>query len=296
MLSDIRGLICPLVTPFNTNGEIDHAAVRSLVDFLLAQGVHVLFPGGSTGEGLLLSVAERKALAETVLDQVAGRAPVVVHTGTMRTDETLDLTRHAQAAGAIAASIITPFFFTYSDDLVFDHYLAVAQAVPDYPLFVYAFPGNAKNDVTPAVMQKLRAAASNIVGVKSSNALLLRLQEYMAVGGEGFIPLCGVDGLMLAGLAIGSIGQVSGNSNVWPEGFRQLYDAFGAGDLVTARTCQSQIDQLRRVVYDGLHPAAFKYGLTLRGIAGGCVRRPMRELTPIERQTIQNGLRDLGVI
>jgi 4-hydroxy-tetrahydrodipicolinate synthase len=295
MLNEIHGLVCPLVTPFDEAGQVDHGAVRDLVEFLLGHGVQVLFPGGSTGEGALLALEERKALAETVLDQTAGRAPVIVHTGALRTDETIALTRHARDAGASAASLITPYFFTFTDDVIFDHYLAVARAAGDFALFVYAFPGNAKNDVTPALLARLRAAAPNIVGVKSSNPLLLRLQEYIAVGGEDFIPLCGVDGLMLAGLSIGSRGQVSGNANVWPELFRQLYDAFCAGDLAAARACQAQIDRLRAIMQDGLHPAAFKAGLALRGVNGGRVRGPMRELTPSEQAALAAGLRELGL-
>jgi 4-hydroxy-tetrahydrodipicolinate synthase len=296
MLDQIRGLVCPMVTPFDEAGAIDHGAVAALVDFLLDRGVQVLFPAGSTGEGLLLSVEERKALAETVLNHTAGRAPVIVHTGAMRTDETIELTRHAREAGATAASIITPFFFTYTDDSIFEHYVAVARAVAEFPLFVYVFPGNAKHDVSPELLQRLRRAAPNLVGVKSSNPQLLRLQEYIAVGGEGFVPLCGVDGLMLAGLAIGSRGQVSGNSNVWPEIFRRLYDAFCAGDLATTRDCQSQIDRLRAIVQDGLHPAAFKAGLALRGLPGGRVRSPMRELSPTEQKALAASLQELGIV
>jgi len=278
MLDKIHGLVCPMVTPFDEAGEVDHSAVRALVDFLLANGVQVLFPAGSTGEGPLLSIDERKALAETVLDQAAGRVPVIVHTGTLRTDESIALTRHARDAGAAAASLITPYFFTVTDDSISDHYLAVARAVPDFPLFIYVFPGNGKHDVTAGLLARLRAVAPNIVGVKSSNPYLLRLQEYIAAGGEGFIPLCGVDGLMLAGLSIGSRGQVSGNANVWPELFRRLYDAFCAGDLAMARACQAQIDRLRAVVQDGLHPAAFKAGLALRSVNGGRVRAAGRQL------------------
>ncbi len=296
MLSDIRGLICPLITPFDERGEIDHEAVRHNVEFLLAHGVQVLFPGGSTGEGQLLTVDERKALAETVLDQAAGRVPVLIHTGCMTTAETVELTQHAQAAGATAVSVITPFFFGYSDACLFSHYVTVAEATPEFPIFVYVFPGNAKNDVSPELMRKLRAAAPNIVGVKSSNPLLLRLQEYIVAGGEGFVPLCGVDGLMLAGLAIGSHGQVSGNANVVPELFRSLYDAFMAGDLAQARTLQQKIDRVRAVLQDGADPAAFKAGLTLRGGRGGRVRAPMRELSESEIERIRAGLAQEGIL
>lgn len=151
-----------MVTPFAADGALDLAAARQVVDFLIAHGVQVLFPAGSTGEGALLTQAEREALAAAVVDQAAGRVPVIVHTGAITTAETVALTRHAQAIGASAASVITPYFFTYDEESVFAHYLAVAQAVPDFPVFVYAFPGNAKNDVSPVLLARLRAAQTAV--------------------------------------------------------------------------------------------------------------------------------------
>ncbi|MCC6168774.1 MAG: dihydrodipicolinate synthase family protein [Caldilineaceae bacterium] len=295
-LSDIRGLVCPMVTPFAADGALDLAAARQVVDFLIAHGVQVLFPAGSTGEGALLTQAEREALAAAVVDQAAGRVPVIVHTGAITTAETVALTRHAQAIGASAASVITPYFFTYDEESVFAHYLAVAQAVPDFPVFVYAFPGNAKNDISPALLARLRAAAPNIAGFKSSNGDLIRFQEYIDAIGPGGVPLCGVDGLMLAALALGSVGQVSGNSNATPELFRRVYDTFRAGDLEAARAAQTAVNRARRALRDGVHLAYFKAALTLRGVPAGRVRAPMRELAPAQIDQLRADLQGLGVL
>lgn len=296
LLSELRGLVCPMVTPFAADGALDLAAARQVVDFLIAHGVQVLFPAGSTGEGALLTQAEREALAAAVVDQAAGRVPVIVYTGAITTAETVALTRHAQAIGASAASVITPYFFTYDEESVFAHYLAVAQAVPDFPVFVYAFPGNAKNDISPALLARLRAAAPNIAGFKSSNGDLIRFQEYMDAIGPGGVPLCGVDGLMLPALALGSMGQVSGNSNAVPELFRRVYDAFRAGDLEAARAAQAAVNRARRALHDGVHLAYFKAALTLRGVPGGRVRAPMRELTPAQIDQLRADLQTLGVL
>ena len=119
-------------------------------------------------------------------------------------------------------------------------------------------------------------AAPNIVGVKSSNPDLLRLQSYIEVGGEDFVALCGVDGLMLAGLAVGARGQVSGNSNAVPELFRGLYDAFRARRSGASAACATADRPARAILQDGLHPAYFKAALTLRGVPAGQVRAPMR--------------------
>lgn len=285
-----------MVTPLNERDRIDHPAVRQVVEFLLARGIDCLMVGGTTGEGMLLRVEERRALLTTVIDAVAGQSPVIAHTGCINTADTVELTRHAAAAGATAASVIAPYFYTLDDESLFNHYLAAARAVPGFPVFVYAFPGNAKNDVSPSLLERLIGAAPNIVGCKSSNPDLIRFQGYVRAGGEGFLPFNGVDGLMLPALALGSKAQVSGNSNVCPEAFGELYEAFQAGDLARARAAQAHINRIRAVLHDGITPAFFKLGLTLRGVPAGRVRPPMRELRDEEARAVERGLGELGVI
>lgn len=291
--SPLRGLVCPMVTPFNAKGHIDSAITKQLVDFLLSHGVHAIFAGGTTGEGMLLSLEERRALCEIVVEHVAGRATVIVHTGCITTADTIDLTDHAQATGASAASIIVPYFYTLDDQSLFNHFVSVAQAVSEYPIFLYTFTNNAKNGISPALLEHLRSAAPNIVGIKSSNPDLLEFQEYVEAGGEGFTALCGVDALMLPALALGAHGQVSGNTNAFPEPFRALYDAVTVGDLERARSKQQLIRRICQVLKDGLHPAYFKAVLTLRGIPAGRVRSPMRELTVGEWAELERGIHEL---
>jgi dihydrodipicolinate synthase/N-acetylneuraminate lyase len=293
---DIQGIVCPMVTPFDDHGRVDHESTRQVVEFLISKGVDCLMVGGTTGEGMLLNVAERKALCETVVQATAGRKATIIHTGCIGTADTVELTRHAASVGATAASTIVPYFFTFDDEALYSHFVAVANAVPDFPIFLYAFPGNAKNDISPVLLERLLEAAPNLVGIKSSNANLLRLGEYIRVGGEGFLPFNGVDGLMLPALALGSVAQVSGNSNVCPEAFRAVYDAFAAGDVESARAMQTQVNRVRAVLQDGVTPAYFKAGLTLRGVPAGRVRPPMRELTPDQERAVKEGLQALGVI
>jgi len=293
-LADVRGVICAMVTPFDAQNRIDHGCARQLVDFFLARGVHGLMAGGTTGEGMLLSLEERKALCETVVEHVAGRAPVIAHTGCIGTADTVDLTRHAASVGATAAAMIVPYFFTFDDESLFAHYVTIARAAPDFPLFIYAFPGYARNDVSPGLLKRLRDAAPNIAGIKSTNPDLMRFQEYVAAGGEGFVPVNGVDGLVLPALALGAVGQISGNVNAFPEVFRGLYDAFVAGDLERARSHQCTINRIRRMLKDGLHPAYFKAALALRGVPAGRVRPPMRELTEREMVELERGMEALG--
>ncbi len=293
---EIRGVICPIVTPFDERDRVDLVSTRRLIDFLLAHRIAGLMVGGTTGEGMLLTLGERKALCEAVVEHVAGRVPVIAHTGCIRTAETIELTRHARDVGATAASMIVPYFFSLDDEALFRHFTAIAEAVPDFPLFLYTFPGNAKNDISASLFERLLRAAPNIVGIKSSNPSLIRLQEYIEVGGDRVAVFCGVDGLMLPALTLGARGQISGNANVFPEVFCDLYEAFLSGDQLRALSLQRLVNRIRAVFRDGVTPAYFKAGLRLRGISVGRVRAPMRELKPEESQAVEEGLRALGLI
>ena len=292
----IKGVVCPMVTPFDEKDRVDLEGVRRVVDFLLSKGVAALMVAGTTGEGMLLSLAERKVLCEVVVDQVAGRVPVIAHSGCISTADTIDLTRHAASVGATAASVIVPYFFTFDDDSLYTHFVSVANAAPDLPVFLYAFPGNAKNDISATLLERLIAAAPNLVGIKSSNPNLFRLQEYLQVGGEEFLTFCGVDGLMLPALALGAKAQVSGNSNVCPETFCALYDAFATGDMARARSLQQVVNRIRAVLRDGITPAYFKAGLAMRGVPAGYVRPPMQELASEQQRRVKQGLRALEII
>ena len=290
---NIEGVICPMVTPFDEKNRVDLESARCVADFLLSKGVAALMVAGTTGEGMLLSLVERKALCEAVVDQAAGRVPVIAQTGCISTADTIDLTRHAASVGATAVSVIVPYFFTFDDDALFAHFVSVANAVPDLAIFLYAFPGNAKNDISGPLAERLITAAPNIVGIKSSNPNLFRLQEYLQVGGEQFLTFCGVDGLMLPALVLGTKAQVSGNANVCPEIFCALYDAFAAGHMERARSLQHVVHRIRTVLRDGITPAYFKAGLAIRGVPAGYVRPPMREITPEQQRHIEQELRTL---
>lgn len=291
-----RGVICPMVTPFDATGELDLPAVSRLIEFLLTGGVNGLMVAGTTGEGLLLQEDERKRLIEHVVTWVAGRVPVIAHVGAITTREVLTLTRHARAVGVTAVAVITPYFYSFDDEALFTHFMTTAEAALDLPIFLYTFPSNAKNDIGPELFARLLEAAPNIVGIKSSNPSLTRLQEYLAVAGERAVIFCGVDGLMLPALVMGAHGQVSGNANVFPELFRDLYAAWLQGDLERARKLQRLVDRVRLVLRDGISPVYFKEALKLRGVPAGHVRGPLRELPPETAQAVKEGLQALGLV
>jgi dihydrodipicolinate synthase/N-acetylneuraminate lyase len=291
--SSLHGVIVPLITPFDDQNEIDFPALRNVIDFVVGKGVHAVMIGGTTGEGMLLSIDERKTLLEAVVDQVNGAIPVIAHTGCIDTKSTIELTKHASHVGADFISAIVPYFFTLNDDQIYNHFIAVAEAAPNMPILLYVFPGNAKNDISPALLERLLKAKQNIVGIKSSNADLIRFQDYVKIGGDGFTACYGVDELMLGGLVFGSKAQISGNSNSFPEPFIQLYEAFQAGNIPLAQQLQHTVNAIVNLHCAGRTPAYFKATLKMRGIEAGRVRAPMCELTAGELEVLN---REVGIL
>jgi dihydrodipicolinate synthase/N-acetylneuraminate lyase len=295
-LLSLHGVIVPLVTPMDAQFKIDYAGLHQVVDFVVTKGVHAVMIGGTTGEGMLLNLNERKTLLEAVVTQVNGKIPVIAHIGCIDTGSTVELSKHAKASGADVISAIVPYFFTFSDEQIYCHFLTIAESVPETPMLLYAFPGNAKNDISPALLGRLLKAAPNIVGIKSSNDDLVRFQEYVNVGGKGFTACFGVDELMLGGLAFGSNAQISGNANSFPEPFIQLYEAFRAGNIVLAQQLQQVVNDIVTVHHAGQTTAFFKATLKLRGVSAGWVRPPMRELSNEEMDEVKKGMMSMKFI
>ena len=271
----VKGIIVPTLTPFDGGGKIDATAVERLVDFLIGNGVAGLFPGGTTGEGFLLSLEERRQVAEAVVSAAAGKVPVIVHTGTPTTSDTMALTQHAAEIGAGAAGIIAPYVYHHGDESLFRHFSCVANSVPQLPIYLYNFPAICNNTLSTDLVQKVMAEAPNVIGMKDSSGSLETLARLVAATDGYFNAINGGDGQALMALAMGFDGCVSGNANVVPELMVSLYNAVEGGDLKSARPIQQKINRVRALLGDGGNLSLFKGMLTRRGIPVGDVRPPL---------------------
>ncbi len=273
-----RGVFPALLTPFTDDGErIDAAALRAHIAWLIAHGVHGLMPAGSTGEGPLLTLAERQQLLEVVVDAAAGRVPVLAHIGAITTRETIALVRHARDCGAQAASVVTPYYFRVPDEALIAHACRVAEAAPDLPIFLYNIPQNTGNALSRAVVEAIIARCPNVVGVKDSSDALDAIVRFTTVADGRFQVLCGSDRLLCDALQAGAQGSVSGNANLFPEIVVGLWEAFARGDLASARERQQQLDRARTILGDGRYLSLYKRVLERRGLRGGPVRSPLPE-------------------
>jgi 4-hydroxy-tetrahydrodipicolinate synthase len=280
----IHGVYPALLTPFHESGSVNYDALEKHIEFLISKGVHGLFPLGTTGEGMLMSVGERKEVARQVVRIAAGRLPVVIHVGDQTTVSTLELARHAEGIGADGVSVVCPYFFPVDDEAIYLHYASVAQSVSDsFPVYAYNFPGNARNEISLSVLLKLIERHPNIKGLKFSSDNFSQLNQIINATPEGFPVMLGPDQLFLAGLQAGTAGGVSGNANVFPEPFVQAYRCFKEGRIEEARSLQKLIWALSDAMNNGLSMSHFKHALASRGLADSIVRAPLRNISDAEK-------------
>lgn len=272
----IQGVIVPLLTPIRAD-TVDSDGLARLIEFVIERGVAGLFPLGTTGEGPLFTVAERKLAAEWVVKHAAGRVPVIIHTGTITTAETIDLTRHARDVGADAVAIVPPYFYKISDEALFEHFAAVALAVPDLPVYLYNNPGVTPNTLSTDLVVRLAGAFDNVIGLKDSGGGLATLFASRDLQNGEFNTASGPDGLILAAQAIGVDACVSGNANIVPELVVGLLKAAKRGDFETARRLQARLDDVRRILGDGADLSLYKAVCAKRGVPIGDVRAPLRQ-------------------
>ena len=224
----LHGVIVPMLTPLSPVGSrLAVDAIPSLVEFLIGGGVHALFLAGTTSEGPLLSVTERRTLLERTVEAVDGRLPVVLHVGAAATRDAVELAAFAEDAGASAIASVTPYYYAYGRDELATYFRKVASAAPSLPMYLYSIPARTAHHIGADLALEL-AEMPNIVGIKDSTGDMQLLLAYLEV--PGFTVLSGSDILAGAALTAGSHGIVSGLAGVVPEPFVELWNAHREGD------------------------------------------------------------------
>ena len=281
------GVITAMVTPFTSDDQVDVATLKAYTDYLVKNGVHCLYPCGTTGEMLKMSVAERKLVAETVVKQAAGRTQVFIHVGAMTTKETIELAQHAHSIGADGIGVVTPQFFCVNDREMEEFFVAVANSVPaDFSVYLYCIPQCAANDVRPDVIERVLKRTKNVIGVKYSYPDFLRVKDYLLCNNGDFSVVVGTDRLFLAGLSMGCDGTVSGCSNASPGKFIETYEKFKAGDIAGAQKAQTLATELCEITKSGANMAIFKYALERHGLPSAHMRAPALDLSDQEKKEL----------
>lgn len=293
-MKKLYGVITAMTTPFDENDQVDLSAVEQQTDFLIGKGVQCLYPNGTTGEMYLMSVEERERIAETVVRRAAGRVTVYIHTGAMTLKDTIRLSKHAQAIGADGVGIVTPAYFGADDRTILQYYVDICAALPDdFPVYVYVIPQLAKNDISLELMNQIAEACPQIVGVKYSYPDVRRACQYLTVRDGNFSVVVGADDLFFPALAAGCDGVVSGCSGPMPESFVEVYRCFIENRYADARKIQLEATKHVEFLKYGANMAIFKSILTLRGIPGGHMRKPLLDLLPEQLESVKARFEEL---
>jgi 4-hydroxy-tetrahydrodipicolinate synthase len=287
-MTEIRGLLTAMATPFDESGAVDELAARELAVFLLENGSHGVVVAGSTGEAATLNDEEHISLLRAVVAEVGERAFVACGTGTNDTRHSIELTKAAAEAGAEAALIVTPYYNKPNQAGIVAHFEAIAEAVPGFPLIAYNIPSRVIVNVSPDELAEL-AQIDSVVAVKQANNDELGPIEGMAV-------LAGNDDIFFRALELGLAGGIQVASHLVGPQMREIWDAVQAGDLDRAR----EIDKSIRPVYDALgvttNPMPLKAALEMTGtIPSGTMRLPMVPVSEEQRATIKAALESTGV-
>jgi len=293
MAKEIKGVVVPVVTPFHQDETINEPALRQIVNYLIENGVHGLFPSGSQGELFALTTDEKKRVMDIVLEESNGRVFVMPSTGAITTRESIELSRYAERAGADAISVITPYFIKPSDEELREHYLRIAESV-SIPVLAYNNPGRTGVHLSPAVVAAIAEEAENFIGIKDSSGDLTNTLSYISSCPPSFRTFMGRDTLIYAGLCYGCVGTVAASANVVPELVVGIYEAFMAGDHALALERQKKLAPLRHAFTLGSFPVVVKDAMELIGLPAGPCRAPIKSLTGEKRQKLIAILKDLG--
>ena len=291
----LYGVTVPLVTPLTKERTLDISSLEHLTDFLIEKGIQCLYPGGTTGEMMLMGMEDRKVLAETVVRQTAGRAVVYIQAGAVNQADTITLAKHAVDIGADGIGVVTPVFYKLSDRELVSYYQSVCRSVPsDFPVYLYAIPQCAVNDITPALAEELAETCPNIAGIKYSYPNMSRIQEFMTIRSGSFSVLCGPDELFCATVLTGGAGTVSGNAQVIPEHYVAIWNALERGDIPTAVSLQRKTNQLNQILSNDHNIARYKAALKYRKIlSDASTYAPLEPLSEAESRSMSDMLEEL---
>ncbi|MEN3008973.1 dihydrodipicolinate synthase family protein [Pseudothermotoga sp.] len=290
-MKKLFGVTVAALTPMNEDGsKIELGVIKDYVDFLVEKGVNGIFALGTTGEGLLLQLEERKKALESFVKAVDGRAILIAHCGALRIDEVRELLFHAKSAGVDGASIVSPFYYKYRPDEIVDFFLEATKGVKDFPIYLYNIPALTGNWITAEIAAIIHRNRPNVVGIKDSTQDLLHVLSLINDTPESFEVVVGSDRAFLTVLQMGAKGCVSGPGAVFPEFFVQLYRQFQMKDLNSAKETQKKLTKVSLTLGDGASIPMLKMALKWRGIKIGGCRSPLKLLSEEQERNFKERL------
>lgn len=287
------GSFVAIVTPFR-RGTFDEQSYGELIEFQIANGTHGIVPCGTTGESATLSHAEHERVVALTVEIVNRRVPVIAGTGSNATDEAIAFTKHAKHVGADGALLITPYYNKPTQEGLYQHYAAVAQAV-DLPLILYNIQGRTSVNMTPETIART-AQLPNVVGIKEGSGSLGQVSEIIHQCGDAFTVLSGDDPLTVPMMALGAKGVITVTANVAPKEMANMVNAALAGNFAEARASHFKLAPLFKALFYETNPIPVKEALAMMNKIDPDIRLPLTRLSPDNRDRLGRVMQEVGVI
>jgi len=288
-----HGSLVAIVTPFK-KGKLDEKALGDLIDWQIAQGTHGIVPCGTTGESATLTHEEHERVVAFTVEAAKGRVPVIAGSGSNSTDEAIALTKHAKKAGADGALLITPYYNKPTQEGLYRHYKAVAEAV-DLPIVLYNIPGRTSVNMLPPTVARL-SSIKHIVAIKEGSGSLQQVSDIVQACGERMTVLSGDDALTLPMMALGAKGVITVTANIVPKDMAQMVEAFAAGKLADARKLHYKMSPLFAALFLETNPIPVKEAMGMMGKCSAELRLPLCPMAADTREKLSRALKDYGLI
>ncbi|MFQ5451101.1 MAG: 4-hydroxy-tetrahydrodipicolinate synthase [Nitrospinaceae bacterium] len=282
-----EGSLVAIVTPFK-NGKVDEKSLRELIEFQIAGGTRGIVPCGTTGESATLSHDEHDEVIHIAVDACKKRVPVLAGTGSNSTLEAIELTQHAQKAGADGSLLITPYYNKPSQEGLVLHFTAVAKET-DLPIILYNVPGRTSVNMLPPTVKRL-SAIGNIVGIKEASGSLQQIGQIISLCGPEFTVLSGDDPLLWPILSIGGKGVISVTANILPDKVSRLCEAAARGNMEEARALHYDLLEINEALFIDTNPVPVKAALAVMGKIGGELRSPLAPLSDNALERLKSAL------
>jgi 4-hydroxy-tetrahydrodipicolinate synthase len=292
----LQGCATALVTPFTADGEVDEKRLRALIEYQIAGGVRLLVPCGTTGESATMTEAEDERVIKLTIETARSRARVIAGTGSNSTAAAAENSRVAHSLGADAVLVVAPYYNKPTQEGMYAHFRAVAEAVSDLPVIIYNVPGRTSSNIAAQTTLQLTRDVENIVGIKEASGNLSQIMEILAQRPDGFRVLSGDDSVAFPLIALGADGLVSVASNEAPELMSRMVDLALSGNWNDARDLHFRLLPLMEANFIESSPGPVKAALAMMGMIEECYRLPLVPIQTSSRMRLRQVLIELGLL
>lgn len=290
----IKGSIVAIVTPMHADGSLDFPGLNKLIDWHIAEGTDGIVIVGTTGESATVTVEEHCALIKAAVDHTKGRIPIIAGTGGNSTAEAIELTRYAKQAGADAALLVVPYYNRPTQEGMYQHFKAIAEAV-DLPIILYNVPGRTVADMSNETILRL-AAIPNIIGVKDATGNIGRGLDLLRLAPKSFAVYSGDDPSAMALMLAGGKGNISVTANVAPRAMHEMCKAAMEGDIAKAVEINNKVFPLHQKLFIEPNPVPVKWALAEMGMMPAGIRLPLVPLAGEYHNAVRAALREAGIL